>query len=212
MTVAPAGPRRCRSPLRHEAAALSRGAKPFRAGVAERHHAGVAIRVVALSREWAAALAEDDETFARRFGIAVEPGWIGFPEVRATFREHPGGGDASAWGSHLIFDGDGALVGLAGWKGAPVDGAAELGYAVAPARQGRGIATAVVRELVDRAARRGVRTVVAHTMAEHSASTRVLDRCGFVRVADVVDPEEGAVWRWELAVDPGSGAAATDDR
>ena len=27
------------------------------------------------------ALAEGDEVFAERFGVAVEPGWDGFPEV-----------------------------------------------------------------------------------------------------------------------------------
>lgn len=46
-----------------------------------------------------------------------------------------------------------------------LEGAAEVGYAVAPARQGSRIATAAARDLVacDRAA--GLRTVVVHTVA-----------------------------------------------
>ncbi|HEV2123630.1 MAG TPA: GNAT family protein [Chloroflexota bacterium] len=78
------------------------------------------------------------------------------------------------WGLHLVFDEDGALVGNAGWKGEPVGGAAELGYAVAPSRPGRGIATPVVRELLARACAARLRTVVAHTLAEASPSTSVL--------------------------------------
>jgi hypothetical protein len=34
----------------------------------------------------------------------------------------------------------------------------------------------------------------------------VLAKCGFHRVEDVVDPDDGPVWRWELARDPVSDA------
>ena len=80
-------------------------------------------------------------------------------------------------------------------------GAAELGYAVAPARQGRGIASAVVRELVRRARAASVAVVVAHTLPAESASTAVLRRCGFTRTGEVTDDDEGTVWRWELPLD-----------
>lgn len=40
------------------------------------------------------------------------------------------------------------LVGWGGFKGPPSDGVVELGYAVAPAWEGRGVATVAVRELV----------------------------------------------------------------
>ena len=39
--------------------------------------------------------------------------------------------------------------------------------------------------------------VRAHTLAERNASTRVLEKCGFGLVGEVVDPEDGPVWRWE---------------
>ena len=74
-------------------------------------------------------------------------------------------------------------------------GEAELGYVVAPSRQGRGIATAVVQELVNRARITGLRTVVAHTLAEEAASTHVLAKCGFIRVGASVDPVDGLIWR-----------------
>jgi RimJ/RimL family protein N-acetyltransferase len=75
----------------------------------------------------------------------------------------------------------------------------ELGYAVAPARQGRGIATAAVRILIDRARAAGATVVRAHTLPQPSPSTRVLIRCGFTQVGEVDDPDgdAGRVWRWE---------------
>jgi RimJ/RimL family protein N-acetyltransferase len=67
----------------------------------------------------------------------------GFPEalpiiIAAAHREEP-----DQRGPLLFFGDNEALIGNGGWKGAPVGGAAGLGYAVAPARQGRGVATAV---------------------------------------------------------------------
>lgn len=120
-------------------------------------------------------------------------GGDGFPR-RVTARRY-----ARRVGTASRLRRDTALVGNAGWKGEPVDGAAELGYAVAPSRRGRGIATAV-RELVARASVAGLRTVVAHTLAEPSPSTSVLARCGFAKVAEVVDPNDGPIWRWELSL------------
>jgi RimJ/RimL family protein N-acetyltransferase len=43
-----------------------------------------------------------------------------------------------------------------------------------------------------------VRTVIAHTLPEENASARVLRKSGFEWVGDVVDPEDGPVWRWEF--------------
>ena len=39
----------------------------------------------------------------------------------------------------------------------------------------------------------------AHTLAEESASTAVLAKVGFERVAQIDEAEEGPVWRWERA-------------
>ncbi len=154
---------------------------------------------------WLEALVEDDSVFTRRFGAPVIPGWAGFPEAIRGALCAARAGDTAEWGAHLVFDDDDALVGYCGWKGEPLDGVAELGYAVAPARQGGGIATAVVQELVARAQVAGVRLVIAHTLAVTSPSTSVLQRCRFVRVDETVDPDDGVVWRWEL---PLTGSAA----
>jgi ribosomal-protein-alanine N-acetyltransferase len=187
-------------PSADQSVADQRARPPVHGRQAATHMVSAVIRVEPAAVEWLEALVEGDDVFAARFAIGVVDGWAGFPEavphILAGVREEPD----QAWGAHLFFDDDGALVGLGGWKGAPVHGAAELGYAVAPARQGRGIATAVVAELVARAAAAGVTTVVAHTLAEPNASTTVLERSGFTRAAEVIDPDEGPVWRWERSL------------
>ncbi len=42
-----------------------------------------------------------------------------------------------------------------------------------------------------------VQLIRAHTRPEANASTRVLRKCGFVHIGEIIDPEDGPVWRWE---------------
>jgi aminoglycoside phosphotransferase (APT) family kinase protein/RimJ/RimL family protein N-acetyltransferase len=162
------------------------------------------LRVVPAQRDWLEALAESDEAFTRLTGIPVEPGWFAeFPGIVRYCLQRLDAGDDPAWSIHLFFDTDhgGALVGNGGWKGAPVDGVAELGYAVAPACRNRGIASGAVSVLLAQARDAGLHTVIAHTLRERSASTRVLERRGFTNVGD--EHEDGVpVWRWERPVRP----------
>jgi len=163
----------------------------------------VDISVVPARADWLEALTEGDNVFAARFGVAVERDWIGFPESLAPALDGARRRPDDPWGTHLFFDrADGALVGIGGFKGPPRDGAVEIGYAVAPARQGRGIATRAVSVLVERARSADVFTVTAHTLAAENASTAVLHKSGFRRAAELPDGELGTVWRWELTLTP----------
>ena len=75
---------------------------------------------------------------------------------------------------------------------------AEISYGVNPDHQRKGYATEAAQALTAYAFRSGqVRVVWAHTLPEPNASTRVLTKCGFRRVGEVIDPEDGLVWRWE---------------
>jgi RimJ/RimL family protein N-acetyltransferase len=168
------------------------------------------IRVEPARLDWLTALADGDAVFAERFGVPVEPGWIGFPEALPFAIDAARDHDANPWGTHLFFDDDGALVGFGGFKGPPAGGRVEIGYAVAPSRHGRGIATAAARWMIERAREAGVDTVVAHTLAEPNASTAVLERCGFTHVDTTSDPDHGVtedVWRWELRLRQRAGRA-----
>lgn len=74
------------------------------------------VRVVPVAPGWAEALVAGDETFVERFGVQVIEGWAGFPDAVARLAGTTSGPAPAEWGSHLVFDADGALVGLAGWK------------------------------------------------------------------------------------------------
>ena len=93
-----------------------------------------------------------------------------------------------------------AIIGQCAYKGPPsTDGVVEISYGVDPEYQGRGYATEAARALVAYAfGADDVQIVRAHTFREANASTRVLAKCGFEKVGEVVDPEDGLVWRWEI--------------
>jgi [ribosomal protein S5]-alanine N-acetyltransferase len=136
----------------------------------------------------------------RALGVAVVDGWDVFPRsierMRRVLAEDPG---AARWGSRLFVAGEPpALVGWGGFKGPPRDGAVELGYAVAPAREGRGLATAAVRAMLREAfADPAVRAVIAHTLPEPGPSPRVLEKAGFAFDGDVVEHGRTA-WRFRI--------------
>ena len=86
--------------------------------------------------------------------------------------------------------------GICGFKHAPDSaGLVEIAYYTFPALEGRGIASAMVAALL-RIAEGAAAGVVAHTLPERNASCAVLARNGFTLEGEVVDPEDGPVWRW----------------
>jgi ribosomal-protein-alanine N-acetyltransferase len=94
---------------------------------------------------------------------------------------------------------EGTPVGMGGFKGPPVQGVVEISYAIDPAHQGKGFATAAARAMVDFAFRAAeVRRVIAHTLPDSPASQRVLLKSGFAHTGQVVDPDDGLVWRFEI--------------
>ena len=102
------------------------------------------------------------------------------------------------WGAYLARS-EGATVGTCAFKAAPdSEGVVEIAYMTFPAHERRGHATAMAAELVGIARVAGARTVIAHTLREDNGSTRCLARNAFAMTGEVIDPEDGPVWRWEL--------------
>jgi RimJ/RimL family protein N-acetyltransferase len=102
-------------------------------------------------------------------------------------------------GFHVLDD-TGQLVGLGGFKGPPVRGMVEIAYAINPDQQRKGHATTAARALVEYAFQSpDVRTVRAHTLPDGIASQKVLMKNGFLKTGEIDDPEDGLVWRFELA-------------
>jgi RimJ/RimL family protein N-acetyltransferase len=123
----------------------------------------------------------------------VSPAWL--ERLKAAAPTDP-------WmtGFSMVLRESGAVIGNCGYKGPPgAEGVVEIAYGVAPEHQGKGYATEAARALSEFAYSSGaVRLVIAHTLPMASASTSVLTKCGFTRVGDVIDPDDGLVWRWEL--------------
>jgi RimJ/RimL family protein N-acetyltransferase len=91
-----------------------------------------------------------------------------------------------------------AVVGTCSFKGPPTDGVVEIAYAIKPEHEGKGYATEAAQALVDFASSRSEICVVrAHTLPEGLASKRVLEKCRFRYVGEIVDPEDGMVSRFE---------------
>ena len=106
------------------------------------------------------------------------------------------------WGSYLA-GADGATIGICAFKAAPdADGVVEIAYMTFPAFEGQGYATAMAEALVVVAREGGAALAIAHTLPEENASSRALKRNGFGYAGEVMDPEDGLVWRWEKALVP----------
>lgn len=124
----------------------------------------------------------------------VSPTWI--EKLRAAR-----GPDPWEFGYTVLLAGSREAIGGVSFKGAPgPDGAVEIAYGIDEPFQRRGYATESAGALVTFAfADPRVRLVCAHTAPGAAASGRVLEKCGLTRVGDVVDPEDGRVWRFEKA-------------
>lgn len=108
-------------------------------------------------------------------------------------------GDAWVLGYSVVHRASGAVVGSCGYKGPPTaDGAVEIAYGIDSEQRGKGYATEAAAALVEHAfASAEVRVVIAHTLPESHASQKVLANCGFAYAAEVIDPDDGLVFRFE---------------
>jgi RimJ/RimL family protein N-acetyltransferase len=88
----------------------------------------------------------------------------------------------------------------------------EISYGIDPDHRGKGYATEAAAALVSYAfGDSRVRVVRAHTFENANASTRVLTRCGFRYIGEVIDAEDGLVWRWQKRRDEAAEPSAAPD-
>jgi RimJ/RimL family protein N-acetyltransferase len=106
---------------------------------------------------------------------------------------------AARWGGYLAVDEEtGRVIGTCGFKHGPEEnGRVEITYFTFPGHEGKGYATAMATELLHMAlGSHEVREVVAHTLPEPNASTRILEKIGLRCTGPVEHPEDGRTWRW----------------
>jgi ribosomal-protein-alanine N-acetyltransferase len=94
------------------------------------------------------------------------------------------------------------LIGTCGFKGPPDDdGFVEIGYGIVDSHHMRRMGSEAAARLIAWAWEDPrVRGVCAHTLVDDPASSGVLRRCGFKRVATLDDPTDGRLDRYELRI------------
>ena len=144
------------------------------------------------------------EAFAQRHALVLEDGACApafiYERALANMRAAPDWAGVLSTRLYLL---DGArVIGSGGVKAPPLDdGEVEIGYGMAPAFRGRGLATEAARALTREALAQGARRVSAFTSPDNIASWRLLQRIGYVRDGETIDPDDGLVWRWVREAD-----------
>jgi ribosomal-protein-alanine N-acetyltransferase len=172
------------------------------------------VEFLSLSPQATRALINGYEKFANAFGISAADGLRDFyvsGDVSADYlAQLASATDPDPWkfGFAVVHRADGVVIGVGGFKGPPAPepssesaaqlGVVEIAYGIVPAYRCQGFATETAQALVDYAITSGqVDLTRAHTLPEPNASTHVLTKCGFTYIGEVIDPEDGRVWRWE---------------
>jgi len=156
------------------------------------------------------ALVEGVEQFEEQFGLPAAEGlreFYGSDDVSPAWLDGlraATAGDPWVHGFAVVDRESNSVIGSVGFKQPPdADGMVEIAYGIVPGYQGRGFATEAAEAGVAFAFGDGrVSLLRAHTLPTPNASTRVLAKCGFERIGEVVDPEDGLVWRWERTKAP----------
>ena len=125
---------------------------------------------------------ENPAALEERLGACIASGWADFASAMRVSRDKLQANlEFLGWWTHLVLVGAPPMVvGVCGYTGPPTaDGVVEIAYGVAPSWQGKGLATLAAAELTRRAFHdERVRLVCAHTLPEHKASTRILQKVG----------------------------------
>jgi ribosomal-protein-alanine N-acetyltransferase len=151
-------------------------------------------------------LRQVDEFVARTIvdGVRASSGWADDFPARgdiaamhmAKFSPEP---NEPWFGSYLILV-DNVVSGTIGFKGGPVANHVEIGYGVVPSRQGRGVATSAISQLLALIAGLSLE-VRAETDSSNAASQSVLSHAGFQQVERRHDPDGSDLIIWGRHVD-----------
>jgi RimJ/RimL family protein N-acetyltransferase len=164
------------------------------------------LQFVAVEPAHARALLHDRGELAQALRVYLPESWPRFAKAFARLADpaYPSGDDPQDWGGYFFIDpAGGVLVGNGGFKGPPDEaGAVEIGYEIAPEYRNRGFASEAAQALIGFAfSQASVRAVIAHTLAERSASAHVLRKAGMRCLLALADPALDELWRWRIGAE-----------
>ncbi|AOP35409.1 hypothetical protein A0128_17120 [Leptospira tipperaryensis] len=100
------------------------------------------------------------------------------------------------WIAYLYVQGNDVL-GTCAFKSPPQEGQVEIAYFVFPEYEGKGLGTFFAAFLVAQARLAFPQVIVmAQTLPENNASTRILERLNFEKTGESIHPEDGKIWQW----------------
>lgn len=149
------------------------------------------------------AATQGNEILAKKLNAKVQDNWteFGVGALQYSLDRLSESEDEKDWWTYFpIYKQDNKLIGSGGYKGKPTnEGTVELGYEIAPDYRNRGLATEMTIGLIENAFKdERVKSIIAHTLGQNNASTKVLQKCGFKKVEEINDPDDGLIWKWEL--------------
>ena len=124
---------------------------------------------------------------------ALPPAFVAARSLRLRAEGHP-----LPWSTSflIVSDVDQRIVGACGFKTAPKDGRVEVGYGVAAAARSQGAATEALNLLVTKAFEAGAKTVLAEVAPDNHASTKVVEKSGFVQIGAQHDTSGEYIIQW----------------
>src|SRR5215471_21025851 len=162
------------------------------------------LQLLPIERIHVEALLRSKSELAALLQVTVPDGWPHFPDSLSAYEAHASNPLEADWrGYFFLHPKDRVLVGSGTFKGPPDDsGTVEIGYEIASEYWKRGWATEAAQGMIAYAfSHQEVRAVIAHTLAQTKVSNWVLQKVGRTFIAEVEDPDEGEVWRWQISRD-----------
>lgn len=161
------------------------------------------LKIIPCDKEILKSAIEGNEILARKINVNVPENWtvFGIDSIQYSLNKLTESEEETNWWTYFpIHKKDNLLIGSGGYKGKPtIEGIVELGYEIAPNYRNRGLATEMNKGLIENAFKdERVKSIIAHTLGQDNPSTKVLKKCGFKKVEEINDPDEGIIWKWKL--------------
>jgi RimJ/RimL family protein N-acetyltransferase len=102
------------------------------------------------------------------------------------------------WIGYFVSSDGEEILGVAGFKGKPINGKVEIAYSTFAKYEGKGIGTQICKQLVLIALEADPEVrITARTLLDGFASISILKKNGFECLGIVMDEEDGEVLEWE---------------